>query len=158
MEAFKMLHRSDRWTFRVAHHAPWLFYWWMTQKWFPTLSFGNIEMLSADDLEIIKSFPEGKNTAKITQQGEHESLYRDMMAGFGEWEFGPTEITNPFPNKEGSVHIWQGYEDKIVPYTLNRYIAQKLPWVHYHELSDGGHQFIFKKKQFESIIRELLLS
>lgn len=95
---------------------------------------------------------------KITQQGEHESLHRDIMAGFGKWEFGPTDIRNPFPDKEGSVHIWQGYEDRIVPHSLNRYISQKLPWIHYHELSDGGHFFIFKKKQCESIIRELLLS
>ncbi|OIW04031.1 hypothetical protein TanjilG_24142 [Lupinus angustifolius] len=159
-EALQMLPKPDQWTFRVAHYASWLFYWWMTQKWFPSLTFGNTETLSADDLEIIKSFPQGLNTAqeKITQQGEHESLHRDIVSGFGEWEFSPTDILNPFPNKEGSVHIWQGYEDRIIPYTLNRFISHKLPWIHYHELSDGGHMFIFKKKHLESIITELLLS
>ncbi|CAL0323510.1 unnamed protein product [Lupinus luteus] len=33
-------------------------------KWFPSLTFGNIETLSADDLEIIKSFPQGLNTGQ----------------------------------------------------------------------------------------------
>lgn len=60
-----MLPQSDQWTFRVAHHAPWLFYWWMTQKWFPSLTLGNFEMLSADDVEIIKSLPEGSNTGQV---------------------------------------------------------------------------------------------
>ncbi|CAL0321815.1 unnamed protein product [Lupinus luteus] len=159
-EALHMLPKPDQWTFRVAHYASWLLYWWMTQKYFPSLTFGNIETLSAHDLEIINTFPQGLNTAqeKITQQGEHESLHRDIVSGFGEWEFGPTDILNPFPNKEGSVHIWQGYEDRIIPYTLNRFISHKLPWIHYHELSHGGHLFIFNKKHLESIITQLLLS
>ncbi|GAU32520.1 hypothetical protein TSUD_103650 [Trifolium subterraneum] len=104
---------------------------------------------SSDDVEILKSLSETPNTGqeKITQQGEYESLHRDIMAGFGKWEFGPTEIKNPFPNNDGSVHIWQGFEDKIIPYTVNRYISQKLPWIHYHEVPEGGHLFIFKNKQ-----------
>lgn len=36
--------------------------------------------------------------------------------------FGSTEIRNPFPENDGSVHIWQGFKDRIIPYTLNRYI------------------------------------
>lgn len=95
---------------------------------------------------------------KITQQGEYESLHRDIMAGFGKWEFGPTEIRNPFPENDGTVHIWQGFKDRIIPYTLNRYISHKLPWIHYHELPDGGHLFIFKKNHCESIIKALILS
>lgn len=95
---------------------------------------------------------------KITQQGEYESLHRDIMSAFGRWEFGPTEIENPFPDDNGSVHIWQGFEDRIIPYTLNRYISQKLPWILYHELPHAGHLFLFKKNECESIIRALVLS
>ncbi|XP_061376261.1 uncharacterized protein LOC133318281 [Gastrolobium bilobum] len=158
-EALRMLPLSDQWTFRVAHYAPWLFYWWMTQKWFPTLTMTSIGM-SHDDIEIMKSLSDAPNTGqeKIAQQGEYESLHRDMMVGFGKWEFGPTDITNPFPNNDGSVHIWQGFEDRIIPYTVNRYISHKLPWIHYHEIADGGHLFIRKKNHCESIIRALLLS
>jgi len=95
---------------------------------------------------------------RIAQQGEYESLHRDIMSAFGEWEFGPTEIENPFPDNNGSVHIWQGFEDRIIPYTLNRYISQKLPWILYHELPHAGHLFLFKKNECESIIRALVLS
>ncbi|MCI69298.1 hypothetical protein A2U01_0090559, partial [Trifolium medium] len=59
-----MLPQSDQWTFRVARYTPWLFHWWMTQKWFPSLSFTNIEMLSSDDVEILKSLSETPNTGK----------------------------------------------------------------------------------------------
>lgn len=62
-EAFQMLPRSDQWTFRVAHYAPWLFHWWMTQKWFPSLTLTN--MLSPDDVEIVKTLSELPNTAQV---------------------------------------------------------------------------------------------
>jgi pimeloyl-ACP methyl ester carboxylesterase len=62
-----------------------------------------------------------------------------MRVGFGKWEFDPMEIDNPFPNNEGSVHLWHGEEDGLVPALLQRYIAKKLPWIHYHELPGVGH-------------------
>jgi hypothetical protein len=37
----------------------------MTQKWFPSLSFTNIEMLSSDDVEILKSLSEISNTSQV---------------------------------------------------------------------------------------------
>jgi len=60
-----MLPQSDQWTFRVAHYTPWLFYWWMTQKWFPSLSFTNIEMFPSDDVEILKSLSESPDTGQV---------------------------------------------------------------------------------------------
>ncbi|KAK7272223.1 hypothetical protein RJT34_28697 [Clitoria ternatea] len=157
-EALTMLPKSDQWTFRVAHYAPWLFYWWMTQKWFPSLTLTSL--LSPDDIEIRRTLSQVPDTdqGKISQQGEYESLHRDIMTAFGKWEFGPTEIGNPFPENDGSVHIWQGLEDRIIPYTLNRYISKKLPWIRYHEVPHGGHLFILNKNHCESILRALLLS
>ncbi|KAK7324863.1 hypothetical protein VNO77_28754 [Canavalia gladiata] len=158
-EALGMLPQSDQWTFRVAHYTPWLFYWWMTQKWFPSLTLTHL--FSPDDIEILKSLSSetpNMGQEKITQQGEYESLHRDIMVAFGKWEFGPMDITNPFSDKNGSIHIWQGLEDRIIPYTLNRYISHKLPWIRYHEIPDGGHLFIFKKNHCESIVKALLLS
>lgn len=80
------------------------------------------------------------------------------MAGYAQWEFDPTDVQNPFPNNEGSVHIWQGLEDKIIPYSLNRYLSQKLPWIQYHEIPDSGHLLAFEKNNCEAIIRNLLLN
>ncbi|KAM7496294.1 hypothetical protein LguiA_020708 [Lonicera macranthoides] len=164
-EGFERLPAADQWTFRVAHYAPWLFNWWMTQKWFPTFSFANnsTDIFSPGDLEILKklaespSVEEAQAQEKIRQQGVYPSLYQDIMAGHGKWEFDPMDIKNPFPNKEGSVHMWQGCEDRIIPFQMNRYIAKKLDWIKYHEIADAGHLFFVNQSSIEAILRELFL-
>lgn len=35
--------------------------------------------------------------SKATQQGVHESLYRDLMVGFDKWGFEPMGPANPSP-------------------------------------------------------------
>jgi len=79
-----------------------------------------------------------------------------MIVGFGKWEFNPTELTNPFPTNEGTVHLWQGDEDLLVPVVLQRHIAQSLPWVQYHELPGAGHLFPFAPGISEAIIKTQL--
>lgn len=148
----------DRWSLRVAHYAPWLTYWWNTQKLFPSLSVisQSPEMLSRQDKELIPNFPGKEWMAPVRQQGEFESLHRDLNIAFGKWEFDPTELTNPFPNKEGTVHLWQGDEDKLVPVTMQRYVAQKLPWINYHEVPGAGHVFAYSEAMSEAIIKAQL--
>ncbi|GJZ52812.1 hypothetical protein Tco_0607697 [Tanacetum coccineum] len=92
-ESFEQLLVQDRWTFRVALYAPWLFHWWMNQKLFPSLSMmaGTMDIFSEPDLEFLKKLP---------------------------------------PNPDGN----QGYEDKIIPYKVNRFLSEKLPFVRYHEI------------------------
>lgn len=92
----------------------------------------------------------------VRQQGVHESIHRDMMIGFGKWEFDPTELENPFPKNEGTVHLWQGDEDMLVPVTLQRYIAQRLPWIQYHELPGAGHLFPYAKGMSDAIVKAQL--
>lgn len=92
----------------------------------------------------------------VRQQGEYESLHRDLVVGFGKWEFDPTELTNPFPNNEGTVHLWQGDEDILVPVTLQRCVVEKLPWIHYHELPGKGHMFPYAKGMADTIIKTQL--
>ncbi|KAK6926585.1 Alpha/beta hydrolase fold-1 [Dillenia turbinata] len=91
---------------------------------------------------------------KITQQGVYESLHRDLIVGYGKWEFDPIDLSDPIP--EGSVHLWQGLQDRIIPLILNRYIRDKLPWIRYHEVPDGGHFMIFNSSTCEAIFRALL--
>ncbi|KAF9590826.1 hypothetical protein IFM89_038698 [Coptis chinensis] len=158
---YKRLLRQDQWAFRVAHYAPWLLYWWLTQKWFPSLSAleGHPGILSNQDKEILKKM-EGTpqpDQEKTRQQGVFESLHRDLIVGFGDWGFEPMELNNPFTHNESSVHIWQGYEDKVVPALGQRYVSQKLPWIQYHEVPDGGHLLIHEPVFVDAIIRELLL-
>ncbi|KAJ8440523.1 hypothetical protein Cgig2_022964 [Carnegiea gigantea] len=159
-KALKKLLVQDQWAFRVARYTPWLYCWWMTQKWFPSLSVvsGNPAIFSRSDLEIIKKLSEVPPVGqeKIRQQSVHESLHRDIMVGYGEWEFDPLDLSNPFPNNEGSVHLWQGYEDRIIPFEVNRFISGKLLWIKYHEVPDSGHLVFFDQSKFDSILRALL--
>lgn len=79
------------------------------------------------------------------------------MIGFGSWEFSPVNLTNPFGSIQGSVHLWQGNEDTLVPVTLQRYIAQRLPWIKYHEVAGAGHLFPYAEGMPEAILRSLLV-
>lgn len=94
---------------------------------------------------------------RATKQGAYHSLCRDATILFGAWEFDPTAIENPFPNGDGVVSIWQGREDKIVRVEAQRYVAEKLPWVRYHEHPEGGHLFMCADGLGDKIVRELLL-
>lgn len=69
------------------------------------------------------------------QQGVFESIHRDIIVSFGKWPFSPLDLHNPFI----PVHVWQGDEDYLVPAVMQRYIAQQLPWIEYHELPGHGH-------------------
>ncbi|XP_059429667.1 uncharacterized protein LOC132163399 isoform X2 [Corylus avellana] len=158
-EAFRRLPSSHRRTIRIAHYTPWLIYWWMTQTWFPSLITDQGAMFNDQDLEILKSLLEAPSVGeeKIKQQGVYESLHRDILVGYGKWEFDLLDINNPFPNNDGAVHIWQAYADRIIPFKLNRYISEKLPWICYHEVPDGGHMIFLKSEICEAILRALLL-
>ncbi|ONK57424.1 uncharacterized protein A4U43_C09F380 [Asparagus officinalis] len=150
----------DQWAVRVAHHLPWLTYWWNTQKWFPASSVIAVrpELFSPGDLKVLSKFISRPHYQdQILQQGEYNSLHRDMMVGFGHWEFDPTDLENPFPNGEGSVHLWHGAEDRIVSVITSRYLSQKLPWVRYHELQDAGHMFPLADGMADSMVQSLLL-
>ncbi|XP_010695094.1 uncharacterized protein LOC104907801 isoform X2 [Beta vulgaris subsp. vulgaris] len=159
-EAFQKQAPQDQWAQTVVYYFPRLTYWWNTQKLFPgsSVAAGKAE-LSPQDLELIpKIISLGTDhRGQVKQQGEFESLHRDMMIGFGSWEFSPINLTDPIPSRQGSVHLWQGNEDTLVPVTLQRYIAQKLPWIKYHEVAGAGHLFPFATGMAEAILRALLL-
>ncbi|KAL4393108.1 uncharacterized protein LOC107628118 [Arachis ipaensis] len=158
--AYSKQPRQDQWAVGVAHHLPWLTYWWMTQKWFPGSSVlsQNPAILSQQDLSLLFSpnVPPRPYQSQVLQQGESESVCRDMIVGFGNWDFDPFEIENPFPNNEGQVHLWQGEEDKLVPTMLQRYIGQNIPWIKYHELPGSGHMFPLMAEVNEAILRTQL--
>ncbi|XP_020110981.1 uncharacterized protein LOC109725978 [Ananas comosus] len=158
-EAYNQQLPQDKWAVGVAHYAPWLTYWWNTRKWFPGSSVIAVrfDIFSDEDKKILpKLAARGPYMAQIRQQGEFESLHRDMMVGFGSWDFSPMNLTNPFPNNEGSIHLWHGARDLIVPVSLSRYICEKLPWVHYHELPTAGHMFPAADGMADVIVKELL--
>lgn len=159
-EAYNEQLPQDQWAVRVAHYTPWLTYWWNTQKWFPASSvISKKSKLSPQDVKILTAMHarQGRPKANVTQQGEYESFHRELMVGFGSWEFDPMELDSPFPDNEGSVHLWQGDDDWLVLVTLQRHIAGRLPWIRYHEVTDAGHFFPYADGMREAIFKTLLL-
>ncbi|WVZ75170.1 hypothetical protein U9M48_023252 [Paspalum notatum var. saurae] len=158
-EAWDVQVAQDKWAVGVAHHAPWLTYWWNTQKMFPASSViaFNPAIFSREDMAIIPKLANRPYAQQARQQGEYESLHRDMMVGFGKWSWSPLELEDPFPNGEGKVHLWHGADDLIVPVQLSRYISERLPWVRYHELPTAGHLFPLADGMADVIVKSLLL-
>ena len=54
-EVYNKQLQRDRWALHVTHHAPWLTYWWNTQKFFPFMSVidHNPEVLSRQDKLLV---------------------------------------------------------------------------------------------------------
>lgn len=94
---------------------------------------------------------------RLREQVVFDTLRGDWMVAFGNWEFDPMELTNPFPHNRSSVHIWQGYEDKVVPSQIQRFVSGKMPWIDYHEVPDGGHLIVHYSGLCEAILKALLL-
>ncbi|XP_030503020.2 uncharacterized protein LOC115718395 isoform X1 [Cannabis sativa] len=147
----------------MANYVPGLLYWLVTQKWLPTTSsvmnrkpvlFNSRDI---DALKKTKGFPM-LTPEKLQHKGVFDTLRGDFVVAYSEWGFDPMELRNPFPNENRScVHIWQGYEDKVVPFELQRYVSSKLPWIKYHEVVDGGHLIVHYNGLCEAILRALLL-
>lgn len=161
-EAFSQQLKQDQWMQRIAHYTPWLTYLWNTQKLFPASSVVSkkIDKLNRQDLELISKVMPLRlpHRSQVRQQGEYESIHRDIVIGFGKWEFSPLDLENPFKDNEGgSVHLWQGDEDGLVPVALQRYIAKTLHWIQYHEIPGGGHLFGYAEGMTEAVLRALLL-
>ncbi|KAH7837291.1 hypothetical protein Vadar_012134 [Vaccinium darrowii] len=150
-----------QWALRAARYTPGLVRWWLTQKRFRSKSVldKNPRFFSRKDLDVLKNTPGYQLLSKnmLQQEGVFDSLRRDFIVAFGKWDFDPLELVNPFPKNESSVHIWQGYEDKVVPFPLQRYVSGKLPWIRYHEVPDGGHLLVYDSDVCEAILRSLLL-
>ncbi|KAL6976427.1 hypothetical protein U1Q18_025214 [Sarracenia purpurea var. burkii] len=151
----------SRWCVWVARHTPGLLHWWLTQKLFPSSSVldRNPAFFNNKDMEVLNNTPGYQLLSKnqLKKPGVFDSLRRDFITAFGKWDFDPLDWKDPYPQNESSVHIWQGYEDKVVPVQLQRFVSQKLPWIRYHEVPDGGHFLVYDSNVCEGILRSLLL-
>ncbi|XP_039117598.1 uncharacterized protein LOC120253322 [Dioscorea cayenensis subsp. rotundata] len=156
-ETFAQQPPRDQWAIRVAHYAPWLTFWWNTQKWFPASSVlaHRSDHLDAKDKEILLSVG-NRYSEQVRQQGDFVSVHQDLIISYQKWEFDPMDLKNPFPANEGSVHLWHGARDIIAPVSLTRYFAEQLPWIHYHELPDAGHLFPLADDMSDAILKALL--
>lgn len=164
-KAFRLQPVQDQVAVSVAHYAPWLTYLWNTQKWFPSSSAASGKMYFLNDMDkdimkktIARLQSGGGSLDESIQQGVYESLFCDMNNMFGSWEFDPGDLKNPFSNGEGSVHIWHGDEDFLVPMMLQKYVHRRLPWVHLHELPGYGHSLPAVNGLPDRVVRALLVN
>ncbi|XP_078157277.1 putative lysophospholipase BODYGUARD 1 isoform X1 [Carex rostrata] len=141
----------------VARYFPSLVYWWNTQTLFPRSGIisGDMRLYSPEDMQILpRLIAASADFVNVTyQQGVYESLHRDIKVWFSEWGFSLVDLPNPFPNNKGSVHLWHGAEDWMVPVFMSRYIVQKLPWIQYHELPTAGHLFVFDNRMADHVLK-----
>uniref|UniRef100_A0A1D1Z4N5 Arylesterase n=1 Tax=Anthurium amnicola TaxID=1678845 RepID=A0A1D1Z4N5_9ARAE len=160
-EAYAKVQAPDRRAFWVARHTPRLLYSYMTQKLVtPTAAaVGHPDVFSHQDKEILRMLAANPSPNKARQQGEHESLHRDLMLAFGDWGFEPMHLPDPFPagNRGSSVHIWHGSDDRMIAAELQRHVAGTLPWVRYHECAGCGHLFVYLQSWSDAILKALLL-
>ncbi|GAY68110.1 hypothetical protein CUMW_261620 [Citrus unshiu] len=153
--------RLIQWSLWIAKHIPGLLYWWISQKVVPSTSVleRNPVYFSDRDIEVLKTtkgFPM-LTQDKLQDRSVFYALRGDVVAAFGDWGFDPVRLSNPFPHNESSVHIWQGYEDKVVPFQLQRFISRKLSWIKYHEVRDGGHLILHYNGMCDYFLRALLV-
>eukprot|EP00897_Mesotaenium_endlicherianum_P004649 jgi/Mesen1/4211/ME000219S03343 len=162
--AWKFLVNPDRYTILVAHHAPAVLHWWMSQRLVKRGSWSDYKTWNIKsgkrDMELLAQVPKEPFEAVLAEalrQGPVESIYRDLKLTSGDWGFDISEIDlsgeGPF---EGTLHIWQGADDWIVPPPLQRYAKRVLPAIAYHELSEEGHLFLADPKYHRPILTELI--
>ncbi|CAG7870091.1 hypothetical protein BRARA_F02013 [Brassica rapa] len=155
-----------KWSFWIAKYFPGLLHWWVTQNMFPTTSM--LEKTPANyfndqDIEVLKhtkGFPM-LSKERLREHGVFETLRSDFLVAFADWDFDPADLPDPFPSARekspSSVHIWQGYEDKVIPFQLQRCLCHKLAWIKYHEVSKGGHLIVHYEGVCDAILKSLLL-
>ncbi|QCD88047.1 Alpha/Beta hydrolase fold [Vigna unguiculata] len=145
----------------LAKYFPRLLLWWVTHKWLPSNSVieKNPAFFNKRDIDILETIPGFPmlSKEKLREQVVFDTLRDDWLVAFGDWEFDPLKLSNPFPENTGSAHIWQGYEDKVVPSQIQRFVIEKLPWIQYHEVPDGGHLIVHYSGVCEAILKALLL-
>jgi pimeloyl-ACP methyl ester carboxylesterase len=61
-----------------------------------------------------------------------EGLIADARLLYAAWPFQLAAIHRP-------VHLWQGTADTLVPYAVNKPVAEALPQCIWHEVPDAGH-------------------
>ncbi len=70
-------------------------------------------------------------SAECFAQGS-EPLVEDSELLYHQWAFDVTRIERP-------VHMWQGTEDQLVPYPINKEISDRMPGSVWHEVEGAGH-------------------
>ncbi len=61
-----------------------------------------------------------------------DGLVRDSECLYRRWAFDVTKIEHP-------VHMWQGTDDRLVPASINKTVADRMPGALWHSVEGAGH-------------------
>ncbi|RYR31676.1 hypothetical protein Ahy_B01g056544 [Arachis hypogaea] len=122
----------------LAKYSPRLLHWVVTQNCLPSNSVieKNPAFFNTRDIDILKIILGFPIKEKLREQVIFDTLLGDWIVAFGNWEFDPLKLNNPFGHNISKVHIWQGYEDKVVSSQIQRFVSRNMPWINYGEVSD----------------------
>lgn len=81
------------------------------------------------DSAIAEAFADA--SAECFAQGS-EPLVEDSELLYHQWPFDVSRIERP-------VHMWQGTDDRLVPYPINKEISDRMPGSVWHEVEGAGH-------------------
>lgn len=70
-------------------------------------------------------------SAECFAQGS-DGLVRDSELLYRRWAFDVTTV-------ERRVHMWQGTDDRLVPASINRQVAERMPGAVWHPVDGAGH-------------------
>ncbi|XLS78980.1 hypothetical protein HN51_063205, partial [Arachis hypogaea] len=119
----------------LAKYSPRLLHWVVTQNCLPSNSVieKNSAFFNTRDIDILKIILGFPIKEKLREQVIFDTLLGDWIVAFGNWEFDPLKLNNPFGHNISKVHIWQGYEDKVVSSQIQRFVSRNMPWINYGE-------------------------
>ncbi|XP_020967168.1 uncharacterized protein LOC110266624 [Arachis ipaensis] len=139
----------------LAKYSPRLLHWVVTQNCLPSNSVieKNPAFFNTRDIDILKIILGFPIKEKLREQVIFDTLLGDWIVAFGNWEFDPLKLNNPFGHNISKVHIWQGYEDKVVSSQIQRFVSRNMPWINYGEVSDGTHLIIHYSGLCEAVLR-----
>ena len=72
-----------------------------------------------------------QTSAECFAQGS-DGLVRDSECLYRRWAFDVTKIERP-------VHMWQGTDDRLVPASINKTVADRMPGAVWHSVEGAGH-------------------
>jgi len=139
----RLARKSDRLAYPLFSLGASIFRRWPDRA----LRMASRGQLPSSDVEVM-SRPEVKSAFVADYRRSSSTSARAAAQDFflfaRDWGFRLEDITPP-------VHIWHGDEDRNVPISHGRILAQRIPGAHIHEYSGQGHMLVVD--QLEEILR-----
>lgn len=79
------------------------------------------------------------SSIKASMRPGHEGWKEDDLAFVSDWGFSPADVSTP-------LLLWQGREDKMVPFAHGLWLAEHIPGVEIQLSQEDGHLTLFQRR------------